>query len=144
VTRIWRFPETVDQVWRALTEPRELAAWLLPNDFVPRVGHRFAFRGGQAFGLPEVLHCEVLEIDPPSRLVVRWDRRPGSAETVVEFTVQRVGAETELRIDHHETAPPLMRAGPEPGVWDWGEDVRRALVARLRALRENTRGEVMP
>jgi Activator of Hsp90 ATPase homolog 1-like protein len=31
------------RVWRALTDSAALADWLMPNDFLPRVGHRFTF-----------------------------------------------------------------------------------------------------
>jgi uncharacterized protein YndB with AHSA1/START domain len=37
-------PQPREQVWRALTESTMLAEWMFPNDFVPRVGHRFTFR----------------------------------------------------------------------------------------------------
>ncbi|MFB6393843.1 SRPBCC domain-containing protein [Polymorphospora lycopeni] len=33
-----------EKVWRALTDPDLVAAWLMPNTFEPRVGHRFTFR----------------------------------------------------------------------------------------------------
>ena len=32
------------KVWRALTEPELVAAWLMPNDLRAEVGHRFTFR----------------------------------------------------------------------------------------------------
>ena len=33
-----------EQVWRAITDSATLAEWMFPNDFEPRVGHRFTFR----------------------------------------------------------------------------------------------------
>ncbi len=142
VTRTWRFPESVEDVWHALTDRDELAAWLLPNDFAPRVGHRFTLRAGEAFGLPHVVHCQVIEIDPPSRLVLGWDLRSGAAGTVVEFTVRPVGDETELRIQHRLVEGVEVRAAAERRVWDWGDDVRRALGSRLRQIGRHSRGEV--
>ena len=38
------FPQSREVVWRALTDSAALAGWLMPNDFEPRVGHRFTFR----------------------------------------------------------------------------------------------------
>ena len=38
------FPHPPEKVWRALIDPELLASWLMPNDFEPRVGHRFTFR----------------------------------------------------------------------------------------------------
>ena len=37
-----------EKVWRALTEPKLLAAWLMDNDIAPIVGHRFQFRAQPA------------------------------------------------------------------------------------------------
>jgi uncharacterized protein YndB with AHSA1/START domain len=40
----YSFPQPPAHVWRALTEPELLAAWLMPNDIAPVVGHKFNFR----------------------------------------------------------------------------------------------------
>ena len=37
-------PQPPAQVWRAITDSATLAGWMFPNDFQPRVGHRFTFR----------------------------------------------------------------------------------------------------
>ena len=47
------------RVWRALTEPALLAAWLMDNDFAPEAGHEFTFREDRA-----EIACKVLEIEP--------------------------------------------------------------------------------
>ena len=62
------------RVWLALTDPDLLSRWLMPNDFQPRVGHRFTFDAGD-FGRPE---CEVLELEEPALLRFSW--RNGSLE----------------------------------------------------------------
>ena len=75
IEREMRFPQPREQVWRAITDPETLAAWMFPNDFEPRVGHAFTFR---VPGNPKVnfdgltVHCTVLECDPPepARLLV--------------------------------------------------------------------------
>ena len=56
-------------VWRALTEPELLAAWWVPNDIAPVVGHRFHLDMGQWGKQP----CEVLEVEPLGRL--SWEFR---------------------------------------------------------------------
>ena len=38
------YPFPPEQLWKALTNSRALAEWLMPNDFEPRVGHCFRFR----------------------------------------------------------------------------------------------------
>jgi len=37
-------PHPPAKVWRALTEPELLAAWLMANDMRALVGHRFTFK----------------------------------------------------------------------------------------------------
>ena len=61
------YPHPVDRVWEALTSSEALAAWLMPNDFKPAVGHRFTFRTKPAPGFDGVVRCEVLELDPPAQ-----------------------------------------------------------------------------
>ncbi len=38
------FLQPCEQVWRAIADSTALAEWMFPNDFEPRVGHRFTFR----------------------------------------------------------------------------------------------------
>jgi uncharacterized protein YndB with AHSA1/START domain len=100
-----RSPELV---WRALTDPALLAAWLMENDIRPVVGHRFTFRARPVPGWDGVVHCEVLVVEPPSRLSYSW--RGGSDEvegygsrldTVVTWilTPTNTGG-THLRLEH--------------------------------------------
>ena len=44
IRREMGFRSRAEQVWRALTESATLAEWMFPNDFEPRVGHRFTFQ----------------------------------------------------------------------------------------------------
>jgi uncharacterized protein YndB with AHSA1/START domain len=88
------YPHPPERVWRALIDPGELASWLMPNDFVPVVGHRFTM-SCEPFG---VIEAEVLELDPPRRLAVRWVAAFG--ETLVTFELAPAGAGTRLRVEH--------------------------------------------
>lgn len=108
------------QVWRALTEPALLAAWLLPNDFRPEVGHRFRFRpDGRIDGGP--IACQVLELQPERRLELSWrsadderDRAGRALDSVVTFELERVSRGTRLRIAHRclpAALPALAGAG---------------------------------
>jgi uncharacterized protein YndB with AHSA1/START domain len=64
---------TVDQfiaapparVWRALTQPDQLAVWWAPGDIAPIVGHRFIL---EMPGWRNV-SCEVLDVVEPDRFV---------------------------------------------------------------------------
>jgi len=101
-------PYPPEKVWRALTEPQLLAAWLMPNDIKAEVGHRFTFRAAPVPGWDGIVHCEVLVVEPCRRLRYSW--RGGSdknkeygarLDTVATWTLTptAVGG-TRLRLDH--------------------------------------------
>ena len=92
------YPHPPSKVWRALTETDLLARWLMPNDFVPRVGHRFTFRTEPGPGFDGIVHCEVLELVPGGRMV--WSWRGGPIDTVVTFELLAVDGGTRLRVCH--------------------------------------------
>jgi uncharacterized protein YndB with AHSA1/START domain len=39
-----QYPCPPERVWRALTDSAALTDWLMPNDFVPKLGRKFQFR----------------------------------------------------------------------------------------------------
>jgi uncharacterized protein YndB with AHSA1/START domain len=91
------YPYPPGQVWEALTSSDALAAWLMPNDFKPVAGHRFTFRAKPAPGFDGIVHCEVLELDPPDRMV--WSWAGGNIDTTVTFTLRPAGPDgTRLRL----------------------------------------------
>jgi uncharacterized protein YndB with AHSA1/START domain len=104
----YELPDAPKKVWRALTEPKLLEAWLMPNDIRPVVGHRFNFRAQPVPGWDGTVHCEILEIVPEQLLVYTW--RGGSkkldgygheVDTVVtwELTPTPDGG-TRLHLEH--------------------------------------------
>ena len=92
------YPYPPEKVWRALTDSEALAAWLMPNDFKAVLGHKFNFRTKPRAGFDGVVHCEVLELDAPKRLVYTW--RGGPLNTIVTFTLQAVPQGTKLELEH--------------------------------------------
>jgi uncharacterized protein YndB with AHSA1/START domain len=101
-------PYPPEKVWRALTEPQLLAAWLMPNDIKAEVGHRFTFQAVPVPGWDGIVHCEVLVVDPYRCLRYSW--RGGSdkivdygarLDTVATWTLAPTAAGgTRLRLDH--------------------------------------------
>ena len=95
-------PQPREQVWRALTDSTALAEWMFPNDFEPSVGHHFTF---QVPPNPKmnfeglVVHCEVLECEPPSRLVFSWSAG-GLVGTRVSFRLEPDGDGTRVFFEH--------------------------------------------
>ena len=66
------YPHPIESVWVALTDPHALAEWLMPNNFAPVVGRKFLFQVDPWPGFSGVNECEVLEVEPPRRLVYTW------------------------------------------------------------------------
>jgi uncharacterized protein YndB with AHSA1/START domain len=96
VRREVTFPEPQEKVWRALTDSAVLAEWLMPNDFEPRVGHRFEFRtepNPQA-NFDGIVCCEVLTCAPPSELAYSW--AGGGVDTRVTFRLEPDGTGTRV------------------------------------------------
>ena len=104
-------PDPPEKVWRALTVPDLLAAWMMPNDIKPEIGGRFAFAKADA-----PIECEILDAEPERLLRYSWRERPApgntadprtrpagqpNADSIVTFTLDRtVSGGTHLRIVH--------------------------------------------
>ena len=103
-------PYPPERLWRALTTSELIGRWLMPNDFEPVVGKRFTFTTRPIGDWDGVVHCEVLEIEPPRRLVYSWkggtDANNAKAnyasrlDSVVTWTLQAEGNGTRLRMVH--------------------------------------------
>jgi len=77
-------PYPIDRVWEVLTESEHLSAWLMHNDFLPHVGHRFRLSGEAVPGWRGWAECEVLEL-APYRMVWAWWANDDVTETRVCF-----------------------------------------------------------
>lgn len=97
VKRELRFPQSREEVWQALANRESLAEWMHPNDFEPRVGHRFTF---QVPPKPEAgfqgltVHCEVLKCSPPEELSFTWIA--GEVNTRVDYRLEADGPGTKV------------------------------------------------
>lgn len=97
------FSQPRDQVWRAIADRAALAEWMFPNDFEPRVGHHFTFRvpPNPKVGFEGmIVRSEVLECEPPSRLVFSWSADGPVVNTRVSFHLEPDGADTRLFFEH--------------------------------------------
>lgn len=87
-----------EMVWEALTDSDQLAAWLMPNDFRPEVGHSFTFRTKPAPGFDGIVQSTVKVLEAPVRLVLTWTG--GGIDTIVSFELEDEGHATHLRLTH--------------------------------------------
>lgn len=110
------YPHPIEKVWAAVSEAKGLAVWLMDNDFEPQVGHRFKFynephrpdwRGS--------IDCEVLAIEPPSRIVWSWRHCDDDFPSQVEIKLNAVEGGTRLILHHTGESSPDFNRGYASG-----------------------------
>ena len=110
-------PHPPAKVWRALSESDLLARWMMPNDFALQVGRAFQFRTQPVGGWNGIVDAQVVEIDPPNRMV--WEWGVGSdLVTTITFTLTADGAGSKLRLvqDGFKPEQEANRRGAEYGM----------------------------
>jgi uncharacterized protein YndB with AHSA1/START domain len=86
------FAHPPEKLWRALTQPHLIEAWLMKNDFLPDVGRRFTLRGDWGS-----VDCEVRAVEPQRELAYTWAAM--GVDTVVTWTLTPTGTGTRLRME---------------------------------------------
>ncbi len=107
------YKHAVEDVWAALTDPKALAEWLMPvTHFEPKAGARFRFQFDPEKLCPTgIVDLEILEIDPPRRMVWSWQHRAGEGTKQappmrVEWTLVPVEGGTRLElVQYYEGQP---------------------------------------
>jgi uncharacterized protein YndB with AHSA1/START domain len=126
-----------ERIFRAFTEPAELATWWGPQGFTTpevdldlRVGGRYRFTMQPPDGEPFHLSGEFRAIDAPSRLVYsfRWEEPdPDDRTTVVTLSLLDVGEGTELSLRQGEFATEARLALHRDGWTDSFDKLRELL-----------------
>ena len=136
-------PQPPQQVWRALTDSATLAEWMFPNDFEPRVGHRFTFRvpANPKMNFDGLtVQCEVLECQPPDRLVFSWSAGGPVENTQVSFQLQPDGDGTRLLFEHSgfEVSMPFGQQAFKGAEFGWAKMLKQlsSVVAGLAGSRK--------
>ncbi len=96
------YPYSLQKVWTALTDSAALSQWLLPNDFEPRLGHRFTFQEEPQDSWNGIIECEVIELVPFQSLAFTWSAHPDLPTMVVSFTLKEADGGTHLRLEQRE------------------------------------------
>jgi uncharacterized protein YndB with AHSA1/START domain len=96
-----RFPQSPKTVWRALANSEALAEWMYPNDFEPRVGHRFTFQVPPKPQLENglIVRCEVVACAPPTELSFTWVV-DDFLNTRVSYRLEADGSGTRVLFEH--------------------------------------------
>lgn len=90
-------PQTV---WRHLEDPDLLAGWLMRNDFRAEKGREFRFFATPRGEWDGVVHCRLVELDPPRRMAFTWNANDIGADTLVSIDLVPVGESTLVRLHH--------------------------------------------
>ncbi|WP_067922453.1 MULTISPECIES: SRPBCC family protein [Alicyclobacillus] len=81
----------IDKVWKAVATAEGIAAWFMPSDFQPVVGHEFMLDAGPWGKSP----CKVTEVNPPHRIGFNWGK-----DWHVLFELKDLNGKTELTLVH--------------------------------------------
>jgi uncharacterized protein YndB with AHSA1/START domain len=92
-----------EKIWRALTQPHMIEAWLMKNDFKPVVDHRFNLRANWGS-----VDCQVVAVEPHKTLSYTWAAH--GLESVVTWTLTPSGAGTHLRMEQSGFRPDQEQA----------------------------------
>ncbi len=110
VTQERDYPQPQDRLWRALTQPRLIAEWLMPNDFRGEAGHHFSLKGEWG----GVIDCEVLEIRPMTFLSYTWnfasEETAYDLRSTVSFRLEPTATGTRLRVEQTGFRPEQTQA----------------------------------
>ncbi|HEY2708460.1 MAG TPA: SRPBCC domain-containing protein [Caulobacteraceae bacterium] len=90
------FPHPIERVWRAITEPAEIAAWFEPISLEAHVGGAWSMEAGGWSG-------QITALDPPRRL--RFDHALGAPTAepgaYFQYELEPVTGGTRLLFTHH-------------------------------------------
>ena len=81
----------ITRAWNAVATSEGLAAWWMPNDFQPVLGHEFVLHTGTYGDSP----CRVTELAAPHRLVFKWGK-----DWQLAFELRELDGKTELTLIH--------------------------------------------
>jgi uncharacterized protein YndB with AHSA1/START domain len=101
VEREVNFPP--EKVWRALTQPHLIEAWLMKNDFKPVVDHRFTLSADWG-----AVDCQVTAVEPSKTLSYTWAAY--GLESVVTWTLTATSTGTHLRMEQLGFRPDQQQA----------------------------------
>lgn len=138
-------PYLPEKIWRTLTRGDMIAKWLMPNDFEPVVGYCFTFRTRPMGDWDGIVHCEVLQCEPPLVLRYSWkggsDSNPDAGSRLnseVTWTLTKVDGGTHLKMVHDGFVFPGNRFAHDAMSPGWGRAMDS--IARVTAEADASSG----
>jgi uncharacterized protein YndB with AHSA1/START domain len=144
------FHHKPEVLWQTLASAELMGRWLgmQPTGFEPVKGNRFTYQTTPADAWDGVIHCRVLEVMPNERLAYSWqggdDSNNGQygsrLDTVVTFTLTKVGVGTRLRLVHSGFMLPKNDTAFKSMSGGWAKVVQRidAIAGERNATEEDT------
>lgn len=126
-----RIAASIGTVWACLTTPDFIADWFFAVDFRPEVGHRFRIEGEPVTGWRGWTEVEVVELDPPRRMLWSFDCTAEAAPSRVLFELEPDEDHVRLILTHEGFVPPKTRRLLDEG-WSSYTMALKALAARHR------------
>lgn len=106
----FELPHAPAKVWRALTDPVLLSAWLLPVVGLElKPGAAFMFKTEPLPGWDGIVKCRLLEIDAQRTLSYSWIVGDIELDTVVTFTLTPITSGTRLSLVQSGFTPPQKK-----------------------------------
>jgi uncharacterized protein YndB with AHSA1/START domain len=96
-------PFAPEKIWRALTQPHLIEEWLMKNDFMPVVDHRFNLRADWGS-----VDCKVLAVEQNKTLCYTWGAM--GLDSVVTWTLTPTSKGTHLRMQQSGFRPDQQQA----------------------------------
>ena len=96
-------PFPPEKIWRALTQPHLIEAWLMKSDFKPVMDHRFRFSADWGS-----VDCQVMAVEPNRTLAYSWGAY--GVGSVVTWTLTPTSAGTHLRMEQSGFRPDQPQA----------------------------------
>ena len=128
-------PHPIETVWAELTSAGAISDWLMATpDFAPVAGARFRMKT-QHLSKTGWVEAEVLELEPPRRMVWAWSAGDGNPPSRVTFELRPHEGGTQLRLTHvgemEEDVVKMLRDG-----WPGRIEALAGSVRRTRDGRE--------
>jgi uncharacterized protein YndB with AHSA1/START domain len=114
VTKTVTMHAPIERVWKALTEPKSISAWMggkVQSD--PRVGGKYAYFDGETTG-------QYTLVEAPQRLEYSWRQSSWTSDwsdSIVRWSLRQIGENTEVRLLHEDFPNEEERDGHDEG-WD--------------------------
>ena len=91
------FDHSIDKVWNAISDGKEISKWFIHADFKPEVGYEYTFTSSGENCT--VVKGKVLEASPYT-LKYSWSVEGAPIETIVLWELESIDGGTKLTLEH--------------------------------------------